>query len=130
MLFKKLYFYFWSKHKLKNVDNIIAVSKNDEKLFSRISKNIIFIPDGINLETYSKIKRTLEKNTLLFIGRLSPNKRIDRLIDVVHTLKDKIPDIRLYIVGKDWKGHEKVLKNIVKVRRLQLITNLTSEVIC
>ncbi|MEE9323674.1 MAG: glycosyltransferase family 4 protein [Candidatus Aenigmarchaeota archaeon] len=119
MLLKNLYFYFWSKHKLKNVDRIIAVSKNDEKLFSRICKNIIFIPDGIDFETYSRIKRTPEKNTLLFIGRLSPNKRIDRLLSVILILKDKIPGIKLYIVGKDWKGHEKILKETVKRKNLE-----------
>lgn len=128
MPLKKFYFNVWSKSKLKGVDKIIAVSKNDEKLFSKISKNVVFIPDGINFETYSKIKRAPEKDTFLFIGRLSPNKRIDRLIEMIDILKDKIPDVKLYVVGQDWKGHKKILERMVKGKKLSKNVIFTGEV--
>jgi alpha-1,3-mannosyltransferase len=128
MPLKKIYFNVWSKSKLKDVDKIIAVSKNDEKLFSKISKNVVFIPDGIDFKTYSKIKRTPERNTFLFLGRLSPNKRIDRLIEVIDLLKDKIPNVKLYVVGQDWKGQKKILENMVKRKKLNKNVIFTGEV--
>jgi alpha-1,3-mannosyltransferase len=109
---KKFYFQLWCRQEMKSFDKIIAISRNDERLFSRISKNLIFIPDGINFEKYSHIKRRPEKNTLLFIGRLSPNKRIDHLIELVGLLKSNIAGIRLYVAGSEWKGERKRLENL------------------
>ena len=36
---------------------------------------------------------------IVFIGRLSPEKGIDLLIQAIHELKTKHPHIRLYILG-------------------------------
>lgn len=102
--FKKLYFHFWSKHRLNNVDRVIAMSKNDEKLFSKISRPVL-IPYAINFEDFFTNKR-IEKNSFLFVGRLSRNKRVDRLLEIAFHLKKKIPDFKLYIVGD---GNERLM---------------------
>jgi alpha-1,3-mannosyltransferase len=118
----------WCKYHLKSFNKIITVSKNDEKLFSKISRNVIFIPDGIEFEKFSKIKRKPEKNTLLFIGRLSPNKRIDRLIVVVSLLKKDVPNIKLYVAGADWKGERRRVENLVRRKGLSKNVIFTGEV--
>lgn len=127
-LVKQPYFYVWSRQSLRNFDRIIAVSRNDEKLFAKISKKVVFIPDGIEFEKYSKIRRRPEASTFLFIGRLSPNKRIDRLIELAHDLKKDMPGIRLYIAGKDWKGERKRLDALVRKKNLAGSVIFTGEV--
>lgn len=114
MPLKNLYFNAWARFILKKADKIIAVSRNDQKLFSKISENVEFIPNGIDFDRFSIIKRKPEKNTLLFIGRLSPNKRIDRLIETVHYLRKKKTKMKLYIAGRDWKGEERRLRQMVR----------------
>lgn len=114
MSLKKLYFHFWSKHRLDNVDRVIAMSKNDEKLFSKISRPIM-IPYAIKLKDF--VGKRKEKNSFLFVGRLSKNKRVDRLLEIAFHLKKKIPDFKLYIVGDGnerpmlEKKHEKLRLN-------------------
>jgi len=118
-LLKNFYFFIWSRYKLRNIDRVIAISRNDERIFSKISKNVTFIPNGVDYSVYSKIKRNPEKNTLLFIGRISENKRIDRLIEVVKKLKKAGKPHRLIIAGSDWKGEREKLECIVKKNNLE-----------
>lgn len=116
---KKIYFSFWTRHKLKRVDRIIAVSRNDERLFSRISGKVRFIPNGIDYPAYSGIQRRPEPNTLLFIGRITKNKRIDRLIGLVKELKSKGVTHTLYIAGSG-SGEEKgKLENAARISGLE-----------
>lgn len=116
---KKIYFLFWERLMLKNFGKIIAVSKNDEKLFSRISKKVIFIPDFIDYKKFSKIKRRPKKGLLIFIGRISSNKRIDRLIELVYSLKSEGKNYELYIAGPDFEGEQKKLEELVRLRGLE-----------
>lgn len=99
---KKLYF-IWNRLPLKTFDKAIAVSKSDEDTFSPISPDIMRIPNGISLDEFTKERRP-EPATLLFVGRISKNKRIDRLIEITSILQKSIPDIKLKIVGEDWEG--------------------------
>ena len=128
LFFKRIYFTLWSKRKLKKVDRIIAVSRNDEDLFSQISKNVVLIPDGIEYEKYSTVKRKPEEWTFLFVGRLSPNKRVDRLIKLVEILKSEIPEVKLYVAGKDWKGERKKLEELVRRRGVTNNVIFTGEI--
>jgi len=127
-LAKKLYFSIWCRLMMKNFDKIVAVSRNDEKLFSRISKNVVFIPNGVEMETYSKIKRKPEKNMLLFIGRLSPNKRIDLLVELVYLLKEDAPGVKLYVAGSEWRNEQKKLDALVWKKNLEGSVIFTGEV--
>ncbi len=40
--------------------------------------------------------------TLAVVGRLVPHKQVEHAIDMVVTLRDEIPDIRLHVVGSGW----------------------------
>lgn len=115
---KNLYFNLWCKYVLKKFDRIIAVSRSDEKLFSAIAPNIELIPNGIEIRDF-KIERKAENNTLLYVGRISKNKRIDNLIETIAVLKDKIPDVKLYVIGEDWEGILEDLKNLTKERNVE-----------
>jgi alpha-1,3-mannosyltransferase len=127
-LAKKLYFSVWCRLMMKNFDGIIAVSMNDEKLFNRISKNVVFIPNGVEMGTYSKIRRKPEKNMLLFIGRLSPNKRIDLLVELVYLLKKEMPDVKLVVAGSEWRNEKNKLDALVAEKKLGNNVIFTGEI--
>ena len=116
---KKIYFRLWCRYVLKKFDQIIAVSKKDLELFSKISSDIVFIPNALEIKDFKNLKRETEKNSFLFVGRISKNKRIDNLINTFYFLKKKIPDIKLYIVGEDWGGIKNDLDQSIRKKGLE-----------
>lgn len=56
---------------------------------------------GVDIKGIDKVKAEPKgENHILFVGRLVPHKHVDHLLEVVNNIKDKIPDIKLTIVGK------------------------------
>ena len=43
-------------------------------------------------------------------------------------MKEKIPDVKLYVVGQDWKGHKKILEKMVRRKELSKNVIFTGEV--
>jgi alpha-1,3-mannosyltransferase len=126
-LFKNLYFGLWCRLTMKFIDKVIAHSKNDEKLFSEISKPVL-IPYSINFDDFSA-KKVGDKNTFLYVGRLSKNKRVDRLLEVASYLKKRIPDFRLYIVGdgNERPMLEKKCKDLDLTKNVQFVGEKTGK---
>ena len=98
----------------RRIDKVIAVSSHDYDIFRRICQNITVVPNGIDFSAFSLANKNIQKNTFLYFGRISKNKRLDNLIDTVCYLKDFIPDIRLNIIGQDWEGLQKHLTEHIK----------------
>lgn len=70
----------------------IPVMFNEENLRNKDLDPIAFM----------KIKESADVN-LLFVGRFVPNKRIERIIEIVGKFKSAFPlSIRLHLVGKIW----------------------------
>jgi glycosyltransferase involved in cell wall biosynthesis len=71
--------------------------------------------DTSDLFTYSQKYRDENPsvpNSILFVGRLTPGKRVDLLIKAFRTIKNKIPDAKLTIVGD---GPDKIkLQSLMK----------------
>jgi glycosyltransferase involved in cell wall biosynthesis len=112
---KRIYFKTITRFNLKFTDRIIAHSLEDKKLFSQIcnTDKISLVHYGINWEKLRRIKRKSDGKTLIYVGRLSKNKRLDRMIHVLFYLKKKMPNIKLLFVGSDW-GEKKKLVNLAK----------------
>lgn len=100
-LLKKLYFNTITRYTLKKYSAIIACSSNDLNTFSKISKNVTLINNGVDVEKYSIIPKQIEKGTLVTIGRIDLHKGIDKLILTISRLSEKGIDARLEIVGPD-----------------------------
>lgn len=116
---KKIYFYVWQRLLLRFADKIIAVSKQDAELFSKIAcrKKIVLIENGINLQEFKTSKKI--PNTFLFVGRISGNKRIDLLLKAFAGIVQKIPNARLSIVGPDWENLQKELEELLKNLKIE-----------
>lgn len=80
-------------------DSQISVSRDFMKL-KNVNRNIIYIPNGINLKDFDNLKAVKEKlPTLIFVGRLHPQKNIITLLSAYKLVKNKVPSIMLNIVG-------------------------------
>ncbi len=101
---KKIYFNLWCRFVLSNAEKIIAISYHDQKLFSEISHKVELIPVPIATEKFKSEERKRSNFKMIYVGRISKNKRVDRLIDVVKILARREPRTKLYIIGKDWEG--------------------------
>jgi glycosyltransferase involved in cell wall biosynthesis len=53
-----------------------------------------------------------ELNQLLFVGTIEPRKNLNFLIDVISRVREKIPDVKLLIVGRFGWGSEDILKKV------------------
>lgn len=107
---KNLYFFLWERNILKNFDRIFAHSVNDMELFSKIvpEGKINLIPYSLYFEDYQTPRR-FTKNSMLFVGRIGKNKRIDRLIKVLKNVSDRINDATLVLVGGYLKDDKELL---------------------
>lgn len=101
----------------------ITVSQDFLKL-KNINKNIIYIPNGVNIKNSDKINPKKFKNpTLIFVGRLHPQKNLTTLLQCINTLKQKFPLVQLLIVGDgEEKGKLKTLiKNLGLTKNIKLL---------
>jgi glycosyltransferase involved in cell wall biosynthesis len=77
-----------------------------------------FFSNG-NGEKVKKIYNLKNKFVLLQTGTLTPLKNQMESIKVVEKLKDKIPNIKLVLVGWGEENYEKMLKDYVKEHKLE-----------
>jgi len=77
----------------------ITVSRDFLKL-KNINNKITYIPNGVDVEKIDKVKTTkYKKPTILFVGRLHPQKNLINLIKAFGLARGKIPNLQLMIVG-------------------------------
>jgi alpha-1,3-mannosyltransferase len=101
--FKSAYFKTITRHSLKQVGAVICVSEHDYEIFSEIvpKGKLHLVRNGVQLEGYAKLEKAITPGLLVGIGRLSPNKGIDRLIHAVAEVRKTYPGVRLIWVGPD-----------------------------
>lgn len=75
----------------EEIDRMIQRGLPGDKLF--VADNTIHVPNHLDCSRHTK-------SSLLFVGRLQKNKRIDVLIEVFARIREKVPEhVRLEIVG-------------------------------
>ena len=109
-LFKKMYFHSVTRLALIGVDRVIASSPVDRQLFSQISGRVSLVENGIDFRRFAAVRKSMDGETLLFVGRISKNKRVDRLLEALARLRQDRPEARLEVVGPDWEGLQEKLR--------------------
>ncbi|PWR71772.1 GT4 family glycosyltransferase PelF [Methanospirillum stamsii] len=94
-----------SKMILQNADAIVALTDNmRQKMNEILDREIYIIPNGIDLNSFHAISpySMLEKDkiNIIFIGRLHPVKGIQYLIKAIKQVHEKIPQVRLVLIGE------------------------------
>ena len=84
-------------------DTVVAISGADRKLFGRIRKaGIVCIENGVNVSSYADAASLGPAKKVLALGRLSSNKRLDRLIAFIAALRRRDSQWQLKIAGREW----------------------------
>ncbi len=127
---KKVYQFLLNTFLMHLVDFFCVDSPSDLSLFGKISSSkYAIIPDGADLEKFRTLPLAKKDPfRFIFVGRLSRNKRIDRLIDVFSILSKKDPRFRLVIVGEDWEGLRPALEERVRRTNTEKVITFTGAV--
>jgi len=110
----KYLLYLLERKMYHNADKIITVSESTKEVlvknYNVSPEKIVVIYNGVNFKIFKKIK-SIKKipNSLLYVGRLDKRKGIDFLVKSIPLVKNEIPDIKLFIIGKG-KSREKLEK--------------------
>ena len=102
VLAKAIYFQTATRLALRGCEKVIACSENDYKLFSGISGNVARIDNGVDVEKFSHIDKNVEPGSLLYVGRIDKNKRVDDLIRAVAKIRDVGLTVQLKVIGPDY----------------------------
>lgn len=121
-------YHFFDKYCLKNCDMVWNVSERMtsvreefEGIKSEDSAPKIVVPLGIWYDRIPKISlKDKEKNTIVFMGHILEKQGIDVVLEAISKVKNKIPTIKLKIVGKG--PYEEKLKLLTK--KLKIINNV------
>ncbi|MBM7656087.1 spore coat protein SA, partial [Neobacillus cucumis] len=122
---------------VQEVSKIVTVSNYVgnviRQLYPQASTKLRTIYSGVDTErflpgSYAKMKKIrssirkehgLENKTvILFAGRLSANKGVDRLVRALPTLAKKFKDLALVIVGGNWFSQNEITDYVAYVRAL------------
>lgn len=122
--FKKLFFNTVTRFTIRNYSSVCACSNNDYDTFLSIAQsNLGLIENGVDINKFFGAASITANKTLVFIGRFSDNKRIDRLINFISRLVHLDPEYNLLVIGKDWDGNQ--LKLEEQVKNLNLSCNVS-----
>lgn len=113
-IFRRFYFF----PLLKISRKIIATSQNyvdGSHILKKFKRKIKIVPLGIDTNKFkpTKVKKS-RKNILLFLGRLSPYKGLEYLLQAIKILSEKRQNFILFIVGegKLRKKLERMVKDL------------------
>jgi len=116
--FFRFFYFILEKWLSKQTTKIVNVSESERKeaLNFRLHspEKSIVIPNGIDIESFSKFKLSPSQNILINIGRLNPQKNQKELIEIIRYLPD---DVTLEIIGEG--GERRKIENLIKKYRLE-----------
>lgn len=86
-------------------DRVICVSRDTRDVLVREygieETKVTVIPNGVNTENYFPMDGVdKEPRSLLYVGRIDGRKGVDFLVSAIPAVRDRYPDVKLYIGGK------------------------------
>src|SRR3989344_4042817 len=93
----KLYWFFF-RQPLKLANRLIAVNIEDKKKLSETFKNVVYIPNGVDLSIYKEISPKIE-NKITFIGRIHEQKGLLYLLEAFNKIGEET-NLELDIIGE------------------------------
>ena len=110
---KRLYFSTVTRVSMLGYDGVAAVSLADQTQFSRIRRRgMVCIENGVNTSKFSDASSPRPVKSMIWIGRFSQNKRLDRLIVFLAALLRIDPGWTLTIAGQAWDLGIQQLKDL------------------
>jgi alpha-1,3-mannosyltransferase len=110
---KRLYFSTVTRASMVWYDGVAAVSLTDQTQFSRIRRRgLVCIENGVNTSKFLDASSRRPAKSMIWIGRFSQNKRLDRLISFLAALRRIDPEWTLTIAGQPWDLGVQQLKEL------------------
>lgn len=110
---------FLMRAALKRYSAVLASSESDYSRFKNFSKHVVLCANGVNIERFQLSGKTsLRPNRWIYWGRLSRNKRLDRVVACVAQARKAGLHIDLCICGPDFDGVHDELKRQISEERL------------
>ncbi len=97
--------YLWRNHPKGGLLTRLSVLLSEKvfytspQSFTAQFKKGVLMPVGINTDFFNPNDRNDTKNSVLSLGRISPIKKVDEIIEAVKVLDDKNVDVLLDVVG-------------------------------
>ncbi len=101
-LISYLGYHFLENRWLKQYVNVptVTVSESTRKdLLDLGFKNVSIVPEGLNFEPLSALPEQDSKPIVVFSGRLKRAKRPDHVIKAFELVKQKVPNVELWVFG-------------------------------
>lgn len=116
--------------KVKAVITVSESTKKDLIMLGYPEEKIHIVPNGINPEKYLACKEYSrdKQDLIVYIGRITPYKRIEDILQAWKQVEQKYPTAKLVIAGRpDKKYLEKLKKQARKLglKRVEFKTNIT-----
>jgi alpha-1,3-mannosyltransferase len=126
-LLKKLYFSTITRASLTWYEGVAAISRSDyERFGTKRRRGLVCIENGIDCAKYFEASSVRLTKTIISLGRLSTNKRLDRLIVFFHALYRRDPQWRLKILGRPWDVDLGKLTEVIGRLGVQHAVEITS----
>lgn len=100
---KAAFFHTVTRASLLLYGRIVACSANDEVIFRKVAgRRFLRIDNGVDTVKFADLASRNVIPSLVYFGRFSSNKGLNRLIDSFDAMCDEIPKARLHLMGRDW----------------------------
>jgi glycosyltransferase involved in cell wall biosynthesis len=99
---------FWEEYYWRKANSLVAMSLEDKKIMGKAApgQKVDIVANGVDIDFFQKVKiKKPKKPTLLFVGNFKwlPNKDAAKFLthDIWPLIKKEMPEVRLWIVGKN-----------------------------
>ena len=120
----KIYIPTIAKWTFKSADKIICYTEKEKSMLKKLgidSDKIAVIHNGTDTNMFIPCEKEKNSNQILWIGRFTPGKGVEYLIDAFNILIKEYPNLKLIMIGKGpLKGNIEQ-----KIQNLNLSKNIT-----
>ena len=89
---------YYLKRQTKKVQMVVALTEGDATEWRKISNHVCVIPNIVNLNKSGRYSNCQTK-TVIFVGRLSPQKDIKSLLQIWSLVHNRFPEWQLHVFG-------------------------------
>lgn len=81
-------------------DGVVVLTEADRLYWSRISSNVFCVPNPLPFRVSECGTAPLDSHNIVWVGRIDdPNKNAEDALRIVSLVKQKVPDVKLFMVG-------------------------------
>lgn len=96
-------------YKYRLCDGVVTLSECDKLFVKSFNTNVAAIANPLGLDLASAAVSSYNSNTIIWLGRISPEKQPLDLVKVMDIVVKEIPNAKLYVVGE---GDEKLTEKM------------------